>query len=614
MKSWHGAGVVGVALALGGCGGSPRPEAATPAEPVTAAPPPTTAELTPVEAPPGTFLRGRIKNPAQLANAVVDATALPLNWQGMLARRGPLFAEVVELESPVEVVMMLPPSGRGEPYGMITFGVQAEGVVLGALERLGIPSDEGGGGAHFFRMEEAECAVAPSVGPTAARIACADDREALDALLPYGTRGLPSVPLSDAALHLDVLAEPLRKAYTPEIARLKLLASMAARQLQLDSRRYDRAIAAVLSALAVEAEELIADADRGELQLRTLTEGDFEVAVVGHFRSTQSWTTQTIEELGRSQEAPPALYWELPEASSGASWWRTLPEKRTAPIWEQLRELLGGRLEHAKVGSASIERIEKWFADVAAYQGPVVSAAGPIRARAEADATSLQPGWHLMGIMADASEYRRAFDELSRALGSKDVQKVRRDGTKWLPELSKATGAIPGRPGSAVYEWQWHGELEGLIARAAGPMATSVTDQFSRGFVAIVPDGDRTWIAWAPGRDLVEEPFGLLASADTPRLQQAKGLEVIRETSAVAGGYFELSGLLAPLAEMLPPSRRPKSWNAVSQGLPYGGRVPATYWVRGFAGPQPRLEVVQRFPREFLGDLTAAVAQTTMSF
>lgn len=601
-------------LASSGCGGAqPTTDAPKPSEAARAPAPPevTPVTLAPVSAPPGTFLWGRVKSPARLVDSVVAATAIPLNWRGELEGESPELSRVVSLDAPIEVAMAIDHNPMRQPHGIVSFGVGSEGAVLAELERQGIAVRTHGESERWFSLNEASCALGPSLGATPARVVCSDDDESLAELLPYALRGLPGEQLSEAEVHVEVRAAPLQKAYKAQIRSLKLLGSMVARQIELDSPRFDRAAADAVLSLADEGILLAQDLERASFQLFEREAGDYDLRFTGKFRSSTSWTAGSFGLLGQRQTPAPDLFWKLPADSSAASFAHGLPTERARPLHDALIDLLGGLLEHGGLADKTRIRIEKTLREMLAYDGLVVSATGPQRVKEG----ELAPAWQLLGIEADAARYRKLFEEIAQVLSSADLRKAAGEHAKWLPEL-KARGALPGRPGSVLYEWKVSGDFDELFGnwtpegkRGLGGAA----QKLQHGFVALVPDGARTWLSWASEREQVSAPIDALFQSSSPRLDAVAGLSAMREASTVGSGFIKLEALAGPFFGDLDSGKRYKSWEELARSLPYAGKVPTTFHLRVEGGSAPAVEVVERVPHQLVADLTALLVHALSS-
>lgn len=613
----HSASVASSLLLLGhltsGCGGTtPTAQAPTNGEAATEkAPPPPEAQavvLTPVSAPRGTFLWGRVKNPAGLVDSVIAATALPLNWRGQIERESPELVRIISLDAPVELAMSLDENPRRDPHGVVSFGVGSEGAVLAELERQGIGVRTAAGGERWFAIDDASCALGPSLGATPARVVCSDDDDSLGVLLPYALRGLPSEPLSDAEVHVELRAEPLKVAYKSEIRQLKLLASLAARQIELDSARFDRAATDAIMSLAEEGILLAEDLDRVTLQLSAREQGDYELAFSTKFSKSASWTAGSVALLAQKQSSLPDMFWKLPGDSSSASFGQTLSAERTRPIQENLVDLLGGWLEYVKIGQKTRVRIEALVREMMTYEGPVVSASGPVRPVNAPDGT-LEPAWQLVGFEGDAARYRKHLEELSRILSSPELRKAAGSDAEWIPELTPR-GALKGRPGSILYEWKVSGDAAELFDAHTARRGSLVeaAQRYSHGYVALVPDGSRTWLSFASERPLVSEPIDVLFQTSSPRLDGVSGITALRELSSAASGFIKLEALVGPFLGELTEGRG-QTWQGISRSLPYAGKVPLTYQLRVQGGAAPSFEVIERVPHELVADVTSLLVQ-----
>ncbi len=544
-----------------------------------------------------------------LADAVLASTGIPLDWRAKLEEEAPRLTSVLALDAPIEVAFALDENPNRPPHGVVSFGAVSEGSVLAELEQQGVAFRAEDDGQRWFVWDDVSCAVGPSLGATPVRVVCSDDDTSLAALLPYALRGLPAEELSDAEAHLEFRAAPLKAAYGSQLRSLKLFASVAARQIEIDNARFDRAVADALLALADEGIHLAQDLESVKLELRAAESGDYELSFSGTFESRSSWTVASVELLGQTQALPPALFWQLPATSSAASFTRTLPREQLRAVHENLVDLLGGWLEHQKLGEKTRVRIERFVMDMLAYDGVVATATGPVIAL-DAEAGQLGPAWQLVGLEADAAVYKKRIDELAQALSAPDLRKAAGEDARFIPEL-KARGALPNRGGSAVYEWRLDGAVDELVGELSGEGNRgigSAAKLLQHGFFAIVPDGPRTWLAWSSDKSQLAAPFDVLFKSGSPRLESVSGLTSLRDRTSAVSGFVRLEGLVGPLAAEFGATRA-KSWEALSRGLPYRGNVPITFHVRAEPGPKSSIHVTERVPHEFVADLTALVVR-----
>lgn len=614
--------MLGTLLASSACGGSARP--AEPATNGTGAPTGPAAEsrreLTPVEAPAGTFAWGRLKNPAALADSLTSATGLPLDWRRLLSQAMPELLTFSDANASLEVVLAVPTGARRAPLGVVSWGVPSEQIVLEALERQNVIADEAAGGVYLFQAQGASCAVGPALGAAPARIVCGDAAEDVDVLGAFAFRGLSQQVFSDADVHFEVVAEPLRAAYGQQLGSLKLLSSVLVRQLQIDNPRFDRAVADTVFGLVDEVVALTRDVERARLQLWDRG-GEYEMALAGRFVGAESWSVQTLSELRAAQAAPPEWFWQLPARASAAYFMQVPSAAKMRPFWDTGRDALVGYLEQNQdVGKATRQRIDRWLADALVHEGPLLGASGPlVRTGGEGEGASrMRPAWQLTAVQGDAGRYRKLAAELESLLAAADLRKAAGGAEKgWLPEL-KARGPLAGKPGSVVYEWRVRGDWSAALEQLGSGLGGAQRDRaevkaalrdLESGFVALVPDGDRTWFAWALDRERLSEPFALMQGPDAPRVSALKGLAPLQGRAAVASGFFKLEGLVASFASSMDGPDRLRDWEQLSRSLPHRGESPTTFEMRVTGEGGQDVEFVQRIPRAFLADLTAVVSQ-----
>jgi hypothetical protein len=562
-----------------------------------------------------------VKNPAALADSLTAATGLPLDWRQLLSRELPELLNVSDPNAALEIVLALPSGGGRAPLGVVSWGVASEKIVLDALERENIAADEGSFGVFLFQTRGAACAVGPALGAAPARIVCGDDARALDELGAFAFRGLSQQKFSDADVHFEVVAEPLRTAYGQQLGSLKLLSSVLVRQLQIDSPRFDRAVADTVFGLVDEVVALSRDVERARVQLWDRG-GEYELGLAGRFVGSESWSVQTLTELRAAQTAPPDWFWQLPARASAAYFAQVPSSAKMRPFWDASRDALVGYLEQNEgLGKGTRQRLDRWLQDAFVHEGPILGASGPLvssESDGETTARRMRPSWQLTAVEGDAARYRKLASELEALLSAADLRKVASTARgSWLPEL-KARGPLAGKAGSMVYEWRMKGDWASVVDQLGAGLGGAQNEraemkaalqELESGFIALVPDGGRTWFAWARDREQLGEPFALMQGADGARISSLKGLRQLQGRASVVTGFVKLEGLLAPLTSSLARSGRLRDWGQVSRSLPNRGEVPLSFEMRVSGEGGQDLEFVQRIPRAFLADLTAVVSQ-----
>ncbi len=607
---------------LTACGGAQKPSGDVPvtAAPATSPPPAARPELTPVEAPSGTFLWARLKNPAALTDSVLAATGLPLDWRGLLESRVPELVAASDLSAPVELAISVNPNPRRQPLAVLSWGVGSKAAVLQQLDQLNVQAEEGPGGVHSFAIAKATCVVGPALGSAPTRVACGKEAQAVEVLGAYALRGLPRQELSEAELHVEMTAAPLRQAYGQQVSSLKVLSSVLVRQIQIDNPRFDRAAADAVYGLVDELIALSQDVDRARLQLWNKG-GDYELAMSGRFAGSASWSVEMLRGVGATQTAPPDWFWALPANASAAYFSRAPDPSSTEALWAVAKDLLGGFLEdNQAVTKATRERIERWFTEASHYGSAVVGATGPVVSSTSGERSTLVPAWQLTGVQQDSARHRKLLDELIAILAAPDLRKAAaHEGESWLPEF-KRSGALAGQPGSAVYEWKMSGTWQEALERLGGTPVVSkdpsqraeletALAQLDHGFLALVPDQDRTWFIWSQTREELAKPIEAMKRQDAPRLQGLDALQSLRQRPAILSGFVKLESLVAQLASGARGAEALGSWDRVSQALPYKGQAPVTFQLRIEQGEHTEIELAHRIPSQFITDLTAALVQ-----
>src|SRR5688500_9042028 len=227
---------------LVGCGGKPA-QSPPPVVPVADGAPDgdEAPDLSPVERPAEVFAIGRVARPRLFVETLGKWSSLPLSPSDLVPSEARGLAPALMWEAPIELVVALDPFGEGklpEPLLVASVGLKSLEEGLNAAERLQLATHRLAPGVFRIRdLPQGSCALAASVGASPARLVCGKSSKAVDALLPYATRGLPREPQSGADFELTLDAAPIQARYGTQITALRLLGGVAVREVALDSPR-----------------------------------------------------------------------------------------------------------------------------------------------------------------------------------------------------------------------------------------------------------------------------------------------------------------------------------------------------------------------------------------
>jgi hypothetical protein len=604
------------------CGGKKEPAAPPPPK---ARPAPVETALTPVSAPADVFAVLRFKNPARLVDAGMRWATLPFDWRTLLARELPGADQVLDLSAPIDVAAMIDPTAGMEPSAFlaVSVGISSTDAALSFFQERGEVVKRS---QRLIRLgDRVTCVAERSLGQARARLVCGSDADAVAALAPYMTRGLPTEELSAADVHARVLARPFQQRYGMHAALLKTAGvPFLLRRVALDHPRFDRALRDVLYGGAEELLALFEDLDRLSLDI-SLTEdqSSLNASATASFRATRSTFAQGLQAEADRVAPPSQSFWMLPSEASAASHIIRFDRTRFKSLTRSLAALADGWLDFIEVPAAQrtplVEALERALAAEAAVSYatlpgvPAALATGGKRTRAAelADTMRHELGTTLLAIDGEATPYQELLSAATRALADRKTR-ARLETLADLPAgalpTARERAARGGKDlprGTRVYEVTV--PLDPLIREEPRTGATVAV------VVAVVPDGERSWIGLsADEAGLYEHLAASRGGTPAATLQGREDLAALRAGSAAAAGFVTLRGLMgasdSPLAAWLDGSRR-RRWLSSHQMslLPHQGETPMIWSLTPRAqGPEATLSI--EVPRQVLQDVAAAVA------
>lgn len=613
-----------VVMALSACGSSaPPPKAPTPAATVQAGPGPEPApDLSPVAAPADLVVVGRLKKPSAVLDTVIRWAKLPIEWRRELAAAEPAISELVEFDAPIDLALSLDPKARSldaQPFFVVSIGLRSVQQSLEVARRQGENVERVMPGVYRVGKSDA-CLVAASVGPSAARLVCGDRPQDVEALLPYVTRGLPKEDLGAADLHIEMRAEALRRRFGRQIGLVKPMARMLAlRELGIDDRRFDDALADAVSGIIDELVALLQDVDRATLEVTLRADSESaNAALTFDFRGASSWTVQALKDSSTRASGPSELFFRLPKDANVASWSPPPNPKRYDPIRKTLAQMADGLLTHEKVSQRVRDQLTHLVEDTLTTAAPSVYAQGevspapqvspapgtvgsaPFGAEAQREGMRRTIGWYVVGIDAKSDVYKRYFDELSRVYNDAQLRKMLETRlhlkAKQLFSLKTRATKAP-IAGGTVYELTLPGDIfeSGVPAPASKPEKGGKLDKggkpdkggtLEKGrplpiVLVVVPDGARTWLGLSADETLLTQKLASAKKGDAQEtLASREGLAALRSARAVSGGFLTVASFTDSLRSPL--TSAVMDANGVGKALeamPNRGRTPMPYVV-----------------------------------
>lgn len=549
-----------------------------------------------------------------------------------------LEAARVQLERHREVVQLLPGVYRAKVIEQDS-EVDEPGAGEGAepqIEELPLGQD---------LPKETFCDLAASVGDAPARLVCSDEEKELDALRPWLTRGLPLEPVAGADFEVKVSFTPLRDRYV-SVARAQAAgAGLMARQwLETSLQIREPRLLALPDLVLGEAIAFFDDLDHLTLSGDLVPDAS-EISFRGKvaFRARSSWLTRVYTNANGEAGAPPEAFWRLPRDVDSASYARTADPKLYEGFHDTVRLLVSDLLTQTPLSTGSKSAIDGFLASMPMQKAAVVTARGGAGQRIPVPAAkrTMTPrdavrdfertvhsavGWSVVGVEGPSAPYAEWF---KRGLDAYDrlVQDARNDpdlgpevrAAKWVPR-ARWRSPLPGYPrGTAGLEVTVRFDSKDIwdvtVGREADapshPAGASASGTVTLHWV-VVPDGaNRTWIGLSTDTKLLQEKLRVVvAGQERDTLASLPGLEALRATPTVAGGFLSYGAVLTEVTKALEGKESevdPAVIRKVLGAMPNGLRTPMLLLHTATAGQTPSNEIELRVQRGTVEDLASLV-------
>ncbi|HEX6764572.1 MAG TPA: hypothetical protein VF103_03820, partial [Polyangiaceae bacterium] len=412
-----------------GCGGAAPAAPATPppASNTLAKEPEEKADLSPVAAPPELFVVGRLKRPGPIADTLGKWAGLPVSLRTLLGHELHGLDAVVAWDAPVELAVALPAGNRRHGVrAVVSVGLRSLDDMLNAVRERGLSPERlqpevfgfaGPSGLH--------CVVGPSVGGASARLVCGDGAAEVEELFAYATRGLPNENLGDRDLEVELRAEPVRRRYSSEISGMRLFAGFLLRQAELDSPRFDRALADAAYGVADELALEVEDTDSIKLE-GSLDDArqNASLELVWKFRSQRSWLAGLANDLSRRAAPPPPAFGRLPGDATSAGYTVDLGSERWTPMQTTLPELVDAYLEYEKLGKKTREHAKGLVGKFLKLTAASVQSKGDVAPGTNVSNAARKLGWRLTRIELPPAEIERLLEDLHALVGDRELWKA----------------------------------------------------------------------------------------------------------------------------------------------------------------------------------------------
>jgi hypothetical protein len=640
---------------LVGCASAPPP-APTPPPPAPPAPPPPVVQepdLSPVSEPPNLLALGRWKSASGSMRAVEKMLRLPVSLQSLAEREigDPDVVSVLKLDSSVDVAVALDPAAT-DPDFFVAFSIP-----LKNLDQAKSVSEKDGHVTQLkpgvFRIgkpkqsDDVTCDLSVSVGDAPARLVCGQTDRDLDALMPWLTRGMPTVDLGANDVHMELRFGPLQERFAPMLSEAATRgAALGALELSREFGINDPAIADMMQSTQKEGVAFAQDLDVITVDAKL----DPDASVMSAKSSVKlkgqtSWFTKVITARGDRSGGAPPIFLQAPKDSETAFYARG-----TDPLlWDGVRSALPKlftALANGKVPDADRKAIADLLSHMPAAEDVVtVSASGHVLPakpaapprKTEAPEKALTPaelmknakerfvvglGWTLAGYDKKVDSYdkflREAVATYNRPTFQAFLKKLlekRRE--KYLPTLKVVSAAgfpagslaIQGSmtlDSEAMWEYSARTHFEGH------PKTPPVKETFSLTLV-VIPDGDRTWVAFGADPKALKDKFDAVKSGApaSGTLASRDGLDAVKSGPNTSAGFLSMSSLLMSARHSVASvfsAREMKMVEGALDAMPNKGTMPILILDNSTGGPTPTTSMELRAQKGTVDDLAALVS------
>jgi len=646
---------------LPSCGGSPpAPQAPALARSAAPAPPPA-PDLSAVPEPPHLVVYARLAKPSASLATVHAWSKLPMPGAEQvteLVANEPL-GPLVDLDRPIDVAIAAGGTSRmpqaalaisaplkdpeqarallAERYKLVPGDngvslIQGLGHSSGKAEADDEDDDKGGAGG------DRACEIAPAYGDAPVRLVCGMDARSLMQLGPWLTRTAPRTATT-SDLHVDVQMAPVRAIVAEQKRFLGVLLSsvLGGRSGPTAGRELAVSVATDMADFATDLDTVAFDMALGDggadatatLKLATAS------SVVGRLATAHA---------DRSGPAPDA-FWQLPSDADFAVFHRGLDDGDLTPLRDLVLKAIDDELAAVNVKDADRKAVLDALAKVASpsaksYASGLDLAAvkkalaaekavaggpdSPERLEARRVAAEVLLGWRLLEVEEPATRATGVLKEIAAAWAGPGIAAAYRARNKGaaapvLRAVAVSKGAsLPA--GSVHYLLELPPLEEARGGAGAGKAKADDKDKAKQPVAPpkrfaihafVVPDGARTWIAFAGDEALATSKLAMALGAGQAKLSSRAELARLKSGPVGAGGFFTLRGLAetATLSAILSGG----SLRGTAEGLdeatqmPGQGMVAIPFSLTAQPGSPPASQVTLQVPRGAIEDVVTAL-------
>jgi hypothetical protein len=555
------------ATSLGALSACSKPEPASsaraPAAESTEAPLEELPELTAVPAPDNLVGLATLRTPARTLDTALGWTGLGVDFRTLL-QAGPAAAllPVLDLDAPIDAVVTLDPQAKTRPhfYYAAAIGLTSRQAALDVLEGLQLPIELVEPGVHSVRPSpKTLCFVGPALGQAKARLVCGQDRESLDLLSPYLTRGNPSASTGDADLHIELRADAPWRQFGDKAQLLQLAVPMFLGEVSIGDPEFDGALRDGATARVDEVIATLGELSRVTLDARLRVDQsaperqELEASLGLELRGSSSWFARALIDAESHASVAPDTFWKLPGDATQAAYSASRNPELFARANDVLSRLFESGLAHLGASRGVQQTWPSALRAALEMQGPMISARGAIPKEALAEKRDAREelradlGYTIIGI--DDPD-RRASALLTQTLELYQDGPLRKSlAQKYALEVSKLP-KVQSKKGPVRLAESKSYEIALPAAFFSEALEGSGVDPATLPPIPLVivtsREGSMSWFGVSSYGSVLEQKLGALAAASPSQtLGGRTGLERLRSDRANAAGFWTLAGLAA---------------------------------------------------------------------
>jgi len=552
-------------IALSACSKpEPASSAQTPAQESSEAALEELPELTPLPAPDNLVGLATLRTPGRTLDTALGWTGLGLSFRTLLSS-GPAAAllPVLDLDAPLDAVVTLDPQAKTRPhfYYAASIGLTSRQAALDVFQGMELPIELVEPGVHSVRPSpKTLCFVGPALGQAKARLVCGQDRESLELLSPYLTRGNPSASTGDADLHIELRADAPWRQFGDKAQLLQLAVPMFLGEVSIGDAEFDGALRDGSTALVDEVIATLGELSRLTLDARlrvdqSAPEHEELEAILGlELRGSSSWIARALIDAETHASVAPDTFWKLPGDATQAAYSASRNPELFARASDVLNRLFESGLAHLGASRGVQQAWPAAFRAALEVKGPMVSARGGIPKEALAEKRDAREelradlGYTIIGV--DDPD-RRALALLAQTLELYQDGPLRKSlAQKYALDVSKLP-KVQSRKGPARLAESKSYELALPAAFFAEALEGSGVDPATLPPIPVVivtsREGSVSWFGISSYGSVLEQKLGTLtvSASASPTLGARAGLDRLRSDRGNAAGFWTLAGLAA---------------------------------------------------------------------